>query len=169
MSTKTGGTNATSTLTALQWTGQYGATSISDADIATIANDIIQDNDPPAILPGAFSRMGLLYIPRRGILKMRDGDWVMVGPEGFPYLVPRIASPGTLTATTTGGTSATPGTITFAASVLTRGWMVGAAISGTNVASGALILAISGDGLTVTANTTGTPSGTITVGSWTHS
>lgn len=167
--TKTAGTKATTTLTGAQWPGRYAADSISDSDIAAIANAILNDQDPPQIWPGAFSRMGLLYIPNRGVLRMLQGDWALYGPDGFPYLVPSEALPKTLTAVCTGGTSATPGTVTFATSVLPLGWQVNGAISGTNIAAGALITSISGDGLTVGCNTTGVPSGTITVGSFTHS
>ena len=167
--TKTAGTLATTTLTGAQWPGQNAAGSISDADIATIANAIINDQDPSAIWPGAFSRMGLLYVPNRGILRMLQGDWALYGPDGFPYLVPSVALPKTLTAVCTGGTNGTPGTVTFASSVIPLGWQVNAAISGTNIAAGALITSISVDGLTVGCNTTGVPAGTITVGSFTHS
>lgn len=169
MATKTLGTLTTSALTGVQWPGGVGANSLADADVATIANSIINDGDYPMLEPGAFSRIGLLYIPRRGILKMLDGDWAAVDASGFPYLVPRTAAPTTLVAAATGGTQGTPGTITFAASVSALGWRPGTAISGTNIAAGALILAISQNGLTVTANTTGVPSGNVTAGTFTHS
>lgn len=169
MATSTLGTKTTTNLTGVQWPGERGASSISDADIAAINNAILNDGDYPMPLPGAFSRVGLLYFPRRGYLKMLDGDWACVDPSGFPHLVPRISAPTTLTATASGGTNGTPGTVTFSSSVIALGWRVGTPISGTNIAASALILAISVDGLTVTANTTGVPSGTVTAGSFTHS
>lgn len=168
MATKTLGSLTTSSLTGVQWPGSAGATSIADADIAAIANAILLDNDYPQPLPGAFSRMGLLYIPRRGILKMLDGDWAAYDASGFPFLVPRISAPTTLTAVCNGGTQGSPGTITFSSSVLALGWRPGTYISGTNVTAGP-IQSISGDGLTVTINTTGVPSGTITAGTFSHS
>lgn len=168
MTTKTGGTNATTTLgTGVQIQGPNGASSVADADVAAVNNLILNDLNPVLAVPGAFSRMGLLYVPNRGVLKMQPGDWVFVGPDGFPYLVPQIALPLTLTAVCNGGTSGTPGTVTFAASVIPLGWVVGAFLSGTNVSG--VIKAISADGKTVTVNTTGTPTGTMTAGSWTHS
>ena len=166
MATKTLGTLTTGSLTGQQWPGRYGANSISDADIAAIANAILMDDPWPMIEPGAFSRLGLLYVPRRGILKMLDGDWAATDASGFPYLVPRISLPTTLTAVCTGGTQGTPGTVTFAASVLPLGWRGGTQVTGTNVSGE--ITAISGDGLTITINTTGVPSGTMTAGTFTH-
>lgn len=168
MALKTLGTLATTTLSGVQWTGQRGANSISDADIAALAVATFMDDPWPMIEPGAFSRMGLLYIPRRGILKMLGGDWAAVSPSGFPYLVPRIDLPGTLTATISTGTQGTPGTVVFASDVRPLGVRVGTQIAGTNITTGP-ITAMSADGLTVTVVTTGVPSGTATFGSFTHS
>ena len=173
MTVKTGGTLATTTLNGQQWTGQYGASSISDADIASIATSIINDGDPPSVLPGAFSRMGLLYIPRRGVLRMLDGDWAFYGPEGFPYLVPRIALATTLTLT---GTTNTTTTLTVTTSAFTAGWKVGGQITSADAdiptTTPTTITAILSDGLTITmsAAATGSNAGqTITYGSFTHS
>lgn len=86
MATKTLGTNATTTLTAVSWT--TGGAGLLAADIATIAESILNDevNGNP-IYPGAFSRNGLLYIPNRGVLKMKVGDYVGVDASGWPILV----------------------------------------------------------------------------------
>lgn len=170
MTTKTLGTLAGTTLTGVQWTGQYGASSISDADIATIANAIINDGDYPQQLPGAFSRMGLLYVPRRGILQVRDGDWVAYDPSGFPYLIPRMSLPGTLTLT---GTTSSTKTLTVTTSALTAGWRVGTPLSAADadIPAATTIAAISADGLTITlsAAATGSNAGQIiTAGSFTH-
>ncbi len=102
MATGTGGTNANSSLTSLLVSSAMAA-----ADIATIANDILDDrvNLPPnnptsalnvipstQIFPGAFAQTGLLYIPNRGILKCFPGDYVMVDTvSGWPILVSRTA------------------------------------------------------------------------------
>jgi hypothetical protein len=84
MATKTLGTNATTTLTALSF--QRGG--LAAADIATIQQDILNDlvNGNP-IWPGAFSSMGLLYVPNRGILQVLPGDYVGVDATGWPILV----------------------------------------------------------------------------------
>lgn len=171
MTVKTGGTKATTTLSGQQWPGRNAADSISDADIASIQNTIINDQDPPQLWPGAFSRMGLLYVPNRGILQVQQGDWVFFDPSGFPYLVPGIALPKTLTLT--GSTNSTT-TLTVTTSALTAGWRVGMALSAgsADITAGTVISAISSDGLTITlsAAATGTnASQTITAGTFTHS
>lgn len=100
MATGTGGSNANSSLTSAQFTGQ-----MADADVATIANLILDDaaNLPPnsvtaaviaptVIKPGAFARNGLLYVPNRGVLKIFPGDRIMVDAvSGWPILISRAA------------------------------------------------------------------------------
>jgi hypothetical protein len=174
MTVKTAGTLATTTLSGQQWPGaSSGSPSISDADIATIDNAILNDGDYPQAWPGAFSRMGLLYIPRRGVLRVLDGDWVLYDPSGFPYLVPRISLPGTLTLT---GTTNTTTILTVTASALTAGWRVGTVLTSaqsdipTNPPT--TIASISGNGLTITMSAAATGSNaaqTITAGNWSHS
>lgn len=171
MTLKTGGTNATTTLSGQQWPGVNAADSISDADIASITNAIINDADPPQIWPGAFSRMGLLYVPNRGILKMLQGDWAFTDAAGFPYLVPGVSAPKTLTLT--GTTNATT-TLTVTTSAIAAGWKVGTPLAGSaaDIPAATTISKISSDGLTITmsAAATGSNAGqTITGGSWTHS
>jgi hypothetical protein len=92
MATTTGGTTSTTALTTLKFSA--GA-DMADADIATIAQ-LIKDDllgfsgaaAPANIVPGAFSRQGLLYVPNRGVLKVLPGDYVMVDPTSFwPILV----------------------------------------------------------------------------------
>lgn len=173
MTVKTGGTLATTTLSGQQWPGRYGATSISDADIASIAVAILNDESYPNLVDGAFSRMGLLYVPNRGILKMHDGDWAMYDPSGFPYLIPRISMPTTLTRT---GTTNTTTTLTVTVSALTAGWRVGTVLTSADAdiptSPPTTIAAISSDGLTITlsAAATGSNAGqTITAGNFTHS
>jgi hypothetical protein len=84
-------------------TGTVGATtltnalavtpSMSDADIATIAQSILDDqNVAHPIYPGAFVREGLLYVPNRGVLKLLVGDVVAVDPgTGWPILISKNA------------------------------------------------------------------------------
>jgi hypothetical protein len=170
MATKTGGTKATSTLFGIQFPGKNTTATLSDADVATIANSIIDDADPPTILPGAFSRMGLLYIPRRGVLQMKKGDWAFVSPSGFPYLVPEIDAPQTLTAT--GDTHTSTLIDNLSTNVLAIGWRPGAYITGTNIPALTTIASIAPSGLSLTlsaAATGSTATQTYTVGSYTHS
>ena len=172
MSTKTLGTAATTTLTAVQIPPTGNATpAISDTDWATMANSILDDviiSHP--IYPGAMSRSGLLYLPNRGIVRLLPGDWIAVDTGGYPYLIPNYALAQTLTATLTMASGNPAATAT--SSVITLGWQVGMGISGTNITSGSAIKAISADGKTVTftknANGTGAQTATVSNG-WTHS
>lgn len=97
MATRTLGTNATTTLTAIRF-GQ----DVSDADFASIINGILDDYNmgqqpynastglapaTPRIYPGAFSRSGRLFIPNRGVLTVRPGDYVAIDATGWPILV----------------------------------------------------------------------------------
>lgn len=169
MATKTSGTNAATTLTSLQYPS-FSATSFSEADIAAIAALIINDADPSMVTPGAFTRGGLLFIPNRGFLKMQPGDWVMVGPEGWPVLVSDIAC---ATTAAINGTPVSGSTLmTMASSVAVAGWQIGGAISGTGIAAGTLITGIDPTNLILTLSkaATSSPGSTaITYGSWTHS
>lgn len=178
MATKTFGTLAGTTLTAVQIPPGYNATPwISDADWATINNAILNDAlNPRRLLTqnklgGAFSRSGQLYIPNRGVLQCQPGDWVAVGPDGWPILVASKAVPQTLTATGT-TVSTSPAVTALSSNVLTLGWASGMAITGTNVPASTIIQAIANDGLSLTlsAAATGSAAGTtFTVSSWTHS
>ncbi len=174
MATKTAGTKATTTLTALQSAGTSSAGLPSDADIASIVNAIINDADPPALQPGAWSRLGLLYVPNRGILKVLPNDWVAVGPDGFPYLIPAVALPTTLTATGDTHTSTTLDNLSVSA--YTMGWRIGTVVTSSNAdiptATPTTITKISADGKTLTLSAAATATnagGTITAGSFTHS
>lgn len=86
MATKTLGTNATTTLTALKYLPGYGS-GMATADQAAIQNAIKDDlsNSHP-LLAGAFQG-GQLFIPNRGILQVLPGDWVGVDSQGWPILV----------------------------------------------------------------------------------
>lgn len=100
MSTLTLGTNATTTLTAIQFL--YG---MNNADFATIKAAILNDgsqtggsaNAAPSakpIYPGAFSSTGRLYIPNRGVLSVLPGDYVAVDANGWPILLSANAIAG---------------------------------------------------------------------------
>lgn len=84
MATVTLGTTAATSLTAVPFGG-----AMLPADIATIANAILDDkNNIHPIWPGAFSQMGLLYVPNRGVLQCLPGDYIGVdAATGWPILV----------------------------------------------------------------------------------
>ena len=75
-------------------TSQTGLTSINGwtsstttADTGGLAALILYDNAAHPIYPGAFSPSGLLYVPRRGVLKVLPGDYIGVDALGWPILV----------------------------------------------------------------------------------
>lgn len=80
------GTNANNSLTALAFNTQAAA-----ADIAAIAlgikNDQIDIAGAHPVFPDAFNKMGLLYVPNRGILQVLAGDVVAIDNNGWPILV----------------------------------------------------------------------------------
>lgn len=83
MATSTFGTNANSSLTALLASGSMAA-----ADVAAIVNAIKDDINPAhPLAPTAWSQGNILYVPNRGILQVRPGDWVAVDSQGWPILV----------------------------------------------------------------------------------
>ena len=178
MATKTLGTLATTTLTAVEQPSGFSSVApISDADFAAINNSIFDDERNPQqllnqqIINGSFSRNGLLIIPNRGVLKVKGGDWIAVDPNGWPILIGRESLAKTLTATGTTATGSASVTA-LSANVLALGWWAGMAITGTNVPASTVIQAIAADGksLTLSKNATGAAAGTtFTVGSWTHS
>lgn len=86
MATKTLATNAN--LTAMVF-----GSDVSTADIAQIAAHILNDlvNGNP-VVPGAWANTGLLYVPNRGILAARPGDYVAYDSTGWPILVSKTAA-----------------------------------------------------------------------------
>lgn len=89
MTTRTLGTAATTTLTALTYSRVMNV-----ADTATIAAGIKNDliNTGP-IFPGAFSARGLLFIPNRGMLQLIPGDVVAFNPAtGWPIVLSAAAA-----------------------------------------------------------------------------
>src|SRR3974390_1360222 len=142
MATKTAGTAATTTLTAIQIPPTYNATpQPSAADIAAIMALILDDSMPAQALP-AVKRIinqalvgpnrGRLYIPNRGFLQLFPGDWVGVDAVGFPYLIGSGSLPQTLTAT--GNTSNLNANLAaLSTNVLNLGWRAGMTVSGTGI------------------------------------
>jgi hypothetical protein len=105
MSTRTLGTNATTTLTAVPFPNLNNSAT-PQSDIAAVQQAIADDtplafsnagqlgNALPTNTPinvylgaGAFSNNGLLIVPNRGVLKVWPGDWVGVDAYGWPILV----------------------------------------------------------------------------------
>jgi hypothetical protein len=92
MATRTLGTNATTTLTALLATAAPSA-----ADFATVSQSIKNDltNGPQGlgagIIGGGWQEPGILIIPNRGILQVLPGDYVGVDSTGWPILVSAYA------------------------------------------------------------------------------
>lgn len=177
MAVKTLGTNATTTLSAVQWPSTYAGGSISNTDFATIANDILNDAVPAGLLtntifPGAFVREGKLYVPNRGVLSIHPGDWIAVDTStGWPILIGANTIPLTLTATGNTHTSITVDSLS--SNVLNLGWRAGMIIKSSNsdipAATQIKTIASNGLSLTLTAAATGTNTGgTMTVSNWTH-
>lgn len=83
MATSTFGSTAATSLTGLQHMHN-----LAPVDVATIASSIKDDQNPThPVWPGAYSNNGLLFIPNRGVLKLRAGDWIAVDSQGWPILV----------------------------------------------------------------------------------
>lgn len=104
MALKTLGSNATTTLQALQWRNNNGQTR---ADYAALAALILDDRSVPLgqlanaapsskpIYPGALNPfIDQIMIPNRGILKVLPGDWIAVDANGWPILLSRNAIAG---------------------------------------------------------------------------
>lgn len=183
MATKTLGTLATTTLTALQWPTDYTAndSSLAAADIRTVAQAIYDDEIGKAnaglvnsIMRGAFAQWGnrgQLIVPNRGVLLIKPGDWVAYDSTGWPILISNKSLPTTLTAT--GNTDGTTANVTnLSVDVRTIGWHVGMPITGTGVTGSSAIQSIGSTGKTLVLNqvTASSQTGTtLTVSNWTHS
>ncbi len=83
-----GGTDAATSLKAL-----LVSPAAVVADIASLQQLILDDqNVAHPIWPGGFAANGVLYIPNRGILYTKPGDYVMVDETtGWPILVSAYA------------------------------------------------------------------------------
>jgi hypothetical protein len=64
-----------------------GATTLVLSAAATASASAVKMIAIPTTYPGAFARMGLLYVPNRGVLKVLPGDYVGVDASGWPILV----------------------------------------------------------------------------------
>lgn len=84
MSLATFGTNATSTLSAMQWLNNGAQVADAAAFSAGIKDDV---NVAHPRLPQGFTNNGMLFVPNRGVLKLLPGDWVAYSSTGFPILM----------------------------------------------------------------------------------
>jgi hypothetical protein len=73
---------------------------LTPADAATLRQNILWDGSyqnaawvriqAGAVYPGGFEFQGgtgLLHVPRRGVLKVLEGDYVAYDPNGWPVLI----------------------------------------------------------------------------------
>lgn len=87
MATKTAGSNANNSLTALQYQPGLGS-GMSAADIATMNQLIKQANRLLNPVGGSFDSSGVLVLPGdRGMVKMFPGDWLCIDNRGWPFVV----------------------------------------------------------------------------------
>lgn len=95
MALKTFGTNATTSLEAVQFYASQGL--MTDSDLALMNAAILPNYgstiDPNSGKLGTYvSRDGQLYIPRRGWIKLLEGDWVITdATTGFPFVLSKNA------------------------------------------------------------------------------
>ena len=92
MTTATLGTNATSSLVAFV----QNSSTMTVADLATINSHILDDlvnGNPkwPTAYNRSFGNDGVLYVPNRGLLLVRPGDYVAYDASGWPILVSKNA------------------------------------------------------------------------------
>ena len=83
MATQTLGTNANNSIPYALTISPVNAA----ADTATIQQAILNDLNRLQIWPGAWSKDGILYVPNRGILRVREGDVIGVDNRGWPILL----------------------------------------------------------------------------------
>lgn len=86
MATRTLGSTAQTSLTAIAWIN--GFASNTPADFATMLLSVKDDlNLAHPIWPGAIGDNGFLYVPNRGYLRVLPGDYIGVDSQGWPILV----------------------------------------------------------------------------------
>lgn len=80
------GSNANNSLSAILF--KHGIGGMAPADEAALRNSIKDDlGNAHALIPGAFSSNGQLFVPNRGWLKVFPGDYVAVDSRGWPILL----------------------------------------------------------------------------------
>jgi|SRR5215472_3648324 len=108
MATVTGGTAATTTLIGIPMSpslaslpagsGSFAGYFANITDFATIDANILDDINPAHPIFGptnGITPQGMLYVPNRGVLRMRAGDYVFYDPAtGWPILLSGRAAAG---------------------------------------------------------------------------
>lgn len=90
MALKTLGTNATTSLSALQFNHDFAV--MSDADLAAFNALVKADKTTSDKQAVQLSRDGHLYIPGRGQIKVSNGDWVAIDTAtGWPIILSAAA------------------------------------------------------------------------------
>ena len=93
MATRTLGTNATTSLTAVLYLPGYNS-GIAAADMATINNAIKSQLNVANPQAGGsyFTSEGVLYLPdQQGMIRVNPGDFVGVDSSGWPIVVSKNA------------------------------------------------------------------------------
>ena len=88
MATRTLGTTAQTSLTAISWINGFAQQ--SPADYATMNGSVKDDltNGHPSIgFPFGLGDNGFLYVPNRGYLRILPGDYVGIDNQGWPMLI----------------------------------------------------------------------------------
>lgn len=85
MAVKTLGSNATTSLSALVYVPGIGG--MNPADLATLRAIKDDIGNAHAVIPSCFTPAGTLYVPNRGWLQVRPGDYVAVDSRGWPILL----------------------------------------------------------------------------------
>jgi len=110
------GTSSTSTLNGFHMNGDFTA-----ADAASLRSNIKWDGvyvnkawtqiQNHIAYPGAFEFQygrGFLYVPRRGMLQVFEGDYVAYDPQGWPILVSGWSISGSGSSGWSGPSAGTP-------------------------------------------------------------
>lgn len=82
MALVTFGSNAQTTLSAFQWTPVASPANVALINNAIKTQGVVQRNEP-----AAFANNGFLFVPNRGVLKLLDGDWIVIGSTGMPFIM----------------------------------------------------------------------------------
>jgi len=91
MATRTLGTAATTTLTAVPWNAAQ--TVLLPADLANVQQHILNDLQPLDKSTNTWvSYNGLLMIPRRGQIRLMPGDWIAYDSTGWPIVLSSAAA-----------------------------------------------------------------------------
>ena len=62
-------------------------TRITNCTYSALSAAIKADDTQQTVMSGSFTKAGMLFVPRRGYLKVFEGDWVGVDSRGWPILL----------------------------------------------------------------------------------